>query len=252
MSNLLEPPLDVLWLSSSPSLKVFDRALLQDLSHQVRVGLWEYQQGKDEASCLDRAVELLQEYLQTFDRPIHLAGHSMGGVIGLTYARRYPERVRSLTLLSVGAQPATTWQAYYYIHRQMLPYNQTQILVRSIRSLFGNQLPYSLKQMVTLFARDLDESPSLHSLFKLSTLPRGGVSVPLMVCGSKTDPLISLPTLHEWLDEFKPGDMLWTCPIGSHFFHHFQPKATSQEMQKFWRSVSARLQAIEKKVALRS
>ncbi|MBD1821588.1 alpha/beta fold hydrolase [Cyanobacteria bacterium FACHB-DQ100] len=244
--------LDVLWLSSSPSLKIFDRALLQELSQQVRIGLWEYQQTQDEASCLDRAVELLHEYLQTFDRSIHLAGHGMGGVIGLTYARRHPEKVRSLTLLAVGAQPATTWQAYYYIQRRMLPYSQTQILAQSVRSLFGNHLPYPLKHMVTLFARDLDESPSIHSLFKLSTLPRGGVSVPLMICGSKTDPLISLPNLYEWIDEFKPGDMIWTAPIGSHFFHHCQAQATSQEIQKFWRCVGARLQAMERKVAVRS
>ena len=33
----------------------------------------------------------------------HFAGHSLGGMIGPAYARRYPERVRSLGLLSTAA-----------------------------------------------------------------------------------------------------------------------------------------------------
>jgi pimeloyl-ACP methyl ester carboxylesterase len=172
----------------------------------------------------------------------------MGGVIGLTYARRYPDSVRSLTLLSVGAQPATHWQAHYYVQRQMLPCSQVQILAQTARSLFGSQLPYSIKEIVALLARDLEESPSLHSLFKLATLPEGGVSVPLMICGSITDPIIPLPNLHDWLQYFKPGDMIWTTPTGAHFFHHFNPMTTSKAIQKFWRSVDVRTRAL----ALRS
>ncbi len=34
---------------------------------------------------------------------VHLAGHSLGGMIGPAYARRFPERVRSLGLLSTAA-----------------------------------------------------------------------------------------------------------------------------------------------------
>lgn len=251
MSNLVEScPIDVLWLSSSPSLKIFDSVLLKTLSQQVRVGQWEYHQSQDEASSLDRAVALLHEAMQTFERPIHLVGHGMGGVIGLTYARRYPETVRSLTLLSVAAQPANTWQAHYYIQRQILTCSQVQVLAQMVRSLFGSQLPYSIQQMVRLLARDLEETPSLHSLFKIATLPQGKVPVPLMICGSKTDPIVPFPNLHEWLGSFKAGDMIWTSQTGSHFFHHFHPDSTSREIQKFWRSVEARSQATHQKLSL--
>jgi pimeloyl-ACP methyl ester carboxylesterase len=243
MSVLNPDSIDVLWLSSSPSLKVFDRNLLQVLSQQMRVGQWEYQQSQDEASSLDQAVEVLHEYVQRLDRPIHLAGHGMGGIIGLTYARRYPQQVRSLTLLSVGAQPAANWQAHYYVQRQMIPCSQVQILAQTVRSLFGNQPPFAVKQIVMLLARDLEESPSIHSLFKLVTLPKGGVSVPLMICGSKTDPIVTLPNLRDWLTHFKPGDVLWTASAGAHFFHHAYPNETSQEIQKFWRFVEARSEA---------
>jgi|GEM_PF-2838428 len=71
-------------------------------------------------TSLDAALVLLHDYLKEGDRPLHLLGHSTGGLLGLLYAHRYPERVRSLTLLSVGVHPAIDWQAHYYIQRQML------------------------------------------------------------------------------------------------------------------------------------
>jgi len=53
------------------------------------------------------------------NRPVHLVGHSTGGA-RLLYARRYPETVKSLTLLGVGTYSAVDWQAHYYVHRQVL------------------------------------------------------------------------------------------------------------------------------------
>ncbi len=45
MSNSL----DVLWLNASPSLKGFDRPLLQYLCGHVKIAQWEYCQTQDEA-----------------------------------------------------------------------------------------------------------------------------------------------------------------------------------------------------------
>jgi uncharacterized protein YfaT (DUF1175 family) len=65
---------DVLWLNASPVLKRFDEPLLQYLSEYMKIAQWEYQQTKDEASSIDQAVELLYEFLECCDRPVHLAG----------------------------------------------------------------------------------------------------------------------------------------------------------------------------------
>ncbi len=232
---------DVLWLNASPSLKYFDRPLLQVLSRHFTIAQWEYHQSKDEASSLDKAVLLLHDYLSQRTQPIHLVGHGMSGVLGLTYARRFPERVRSLSLLAVAAQPAITWQAHYYVQRQLIACSHQQLLACTIRSLFGAPMPYPIKDLIVALKRDLEEAPSPHSLFKLANLPRGGVTVPLLVCGSKTDPVVHPPVLQEWLPYFKGGDRLWQCPDGRHFFHYFHPQMVGEQLLRFWGSLDTSL-----------
>ena len=90
---------DVVWLNTSPSFQCFDRPLLRYLSTQVTIAQWKYVQSQDDASLLNVAVLLLHDYLKSNAQPVHLIGHSTGGLLGLLYARQYPERVRSLTLM---------------------------------------------------------------------------------------------------------------------------------------------------------
>jgi pimeloyl-ACP methyl ester carboxylesterase len=225
---------DVLWLSASPSLKHFDIPLLQYLSKYKKVAQWKYSQTKDEAGSLDEAVMLVYECLKHCDAPVHLIGHGISGAIALIFARRYPKRVRSLTLLAVATQPAMTWHTHYYVQRQLYTISQERVLATQVCNLFGSQRPYSLIRLVNALSRDLEESPSLHSLFQLTNLPRGGVSMPLMVCGSNTDSVVPPPALHEWQNWFKSEDKLWECPDGYHFFHYFYPQLLGEEILSFW------------------
>ena len=58
----------------------------------------------DGAFGLDELVADLERLRErTGFAQAHFAGHSLGGMIGPAYARRYPERVRSLGLLSTAA-----------------------------------------------------------------------------------------------------------------------------------------------------
>ncbi|MGV0105395.1 Serine aminopeptidase S33 domain-containing protein [Nostoc sp. DSM 114160] len=224
---------DVLWLSASPVLQRFDKPLLEHLSRYINIAQWEYQQTRDEASSIDQAVDLLYEFLECRG-PVHLAGHAMGGAIALTFARRFPQKVRSLTLLAVAAQPANNWQAHYYFQRQLFSISRELVLASSVRSLFGNQPPHTTKKLVAALDKDLEQSPTSHSLFKLVYLPKGGVSMPMMVCGSKSDPVVNPPALHDWLNWLKPEDKLWECPQGYHFFHYFYPQQVGEQILSFW------------------
>ncbi|MFN6518508.1 MAG: alpha/beta fold hydrolase [Nostoc sp. CreGUA01] len=225
---------DVLWLSASPVLQRFDQPLLKYLSRHLRIAHWEYQQSIDEGSSIDQAVELVYEFLECCDRPVHLAGHGMGGTIALSFARRFPQKVRSLTLLAVASQPANTWHAHYYFQRQLFSISREQILASTARSLFGNQPPHTTKKLVAALDKDLEQSPTPHSLFKLVYLPKGGVSMPMMICGSKTDPIVNSPALHDWMNWLKPEDNLWECPQGYHFFHYFYPQEVGEQILSFW------------------
>ncbi len=80
-----------------------------------------------------------------------------------------------------------------------------QVLTSCVRHLFGEQPHNTSKMLMAVLCRDLEQS----SLFKLIELPKGGVSMPLMVCGSKNDPIVDSPALKGWLKGFKPEDNLW-------------------------------------------
>jgi pimeloyl-ACP methyl ester carboxylesterase len=226
--------LKVVWISSSPALQRFDKPLLKYLSQYVNVAQWEYLHGKDEGSSIDEAVDLLDEFLSQCPHPINLAGHGAGGAIALTYARRYPEKVRSLILLAVASKPANTWHAHYYLQRQVFTMSREQVLASSVRHLFGEQPRNTTKKLMAVLDKDLEQTPLLHSLFKFVELPQGGVSMPMMVCGSKNDSIVHPPALTDWLKSFKPEDHLWECPKGYHFFHYFYPQNVGAEMLNFW------------------
>ena len=231
---------DVLWLSVSPSLQFFDRSLLSYLNQSVPIQIWEYQQTEDEACSLDMAVELLHDFLTMRDRPIHLIGHSTSGLIGLMYARRYPHKVSSLTLLAVGLPSAINWQAHYYKYLAAFPWNRQQVLTQMVGDMLGEKNQYINQRFVSYFEEDLALSPSPHSLFSTLDLSDEGVEVPLLVCSSKTDFVVSPVVVRRWLKLLKKGDRLWECKDGRHFFHHFYPEAVGEEILNFWLSIHSR------------
>ncbi|MBE9170492.1 alpha/beta hydrolase [Pleurocapsales cyanobacterium LEGE 06147] len=226
-----------IWLDTNPHFRRFNHLLTNYLSRQTRIAHWEYYQNQDEASSLDIALILFHDYLKSLSRPINLIGHSTGGLLGLLYARKYPERVKSLTLLGVGFHPAIDWQTHYYTLRQLLPCTQEVILAQMVRQLFGYQDRYNTKGLSDILKQDLNTSPSPHSLYKRFSIAPGGVSMPLLVCGSKDDTIVDRYTLQGWQNYFKAGDSLWECPQGYHFFHYFYPQKVGKQILKFWDSL---------------
>ena len=226
---------DVLWLNTSSSLRCFAQPLLCHLSQQVSIAQWEYSQSQDEGSSLDVAVLLLHDYLKSGNRPVHLIGHSTGGLLGLLYTRRYPETVKSLTLLAVGADAAVDWQAHYYVHRQHLSRQET--LAAMVYNLFGYRDEQTIKLLVSLLEQDLNCSLSPNSLFRRLSVPPGEVSVPLMICGSKDEIVVEPDVLQGWQPWLKDGDCLWSCLEGRHFFHFFQSLLVGEQILNFWKSL---------------
>ena len=226
---------DVIWLNTSPSLQCFAQPLMCQLSREMTVALWEYHQTEDEASSLDVAVELLQDYLKSCDQPVHLVGHSTGGLLGLLYSRKYPEKVKSLTLLAVGVDAGVDWQAHYYVHRPFLSRQKT--LTAFVYNLFGYQKQHTIQRLMRILEQDLNCSLSPHSLFQRLSVPPQPVPVPLMVCGSMDDIIVESDALQGWQAYLKEGDRLCECPQGRHFFHFFQPQLVAEQILNFWQSL---------------
>jgi pimeloyl-ACP methyl ester carboxylesterase len=225
------------WINTSPSFRHFDQKLLREMAQIYRVAYREYQEELDEATTLDDVIGLVHDYLKSINQPVHLIGHSTGGLIGLLYARKYPEKVKSLTLLSVGVYPASDWKAHYYIQYQLLPFSREHILQHLARQLFPCQSKNRQQAVFKLLERDLVESFSLHSLYQRISISPASVPVPLMVCGSQTDYVITHSELEEWRSFFYPGDRLCWFPEGGHFFHHFYPQDVKAEVLRFWASI---------------
>jgi pimeloyl-ACP methyl ester carboxylesterase len=237
-----------LWLSVSPAFKGYHQPVLRYLSWQSSLGLWEYHQTPDESCSLTTAVTLLHDYLKHCDRPIHLIGHGLSGVVGLLYARLHPKRVRSLTILSVAANPAMDWQSHYYTQLKLLPLNRQVLLTQLAHTLFGYQCAPIMRELVQLLEKDLNTSPSLHSLFKLGSVASGGVEVPLFVCGSRDDAIVSPHEISHWQPCLKDGDRLWYCPTGRHFFHYFNAQLVSRQILNFWTDLHNPLPQPEKQL----
>lgn len=230
---------DALWLSVSPKLRRFDQRLLVQLTRQTPMKHWEYHQTADEPCSLTTATVLLHDFLKHRDRPIHLIGHGISGVVGLYYAQQHPERVKSLTLLSVGANPAVSWHAHYYALRQLLPCSRAMILAQMTRLLFGPQTLPLTSAFVELLQQDLDESLTLHSLAgHTNSLAVQAIEPPLLVCHGGLDVVLDPNMQIQWQLLFKPCDRRWTCAEGRHFFHYEYPQQVAAVIHDYWQSLS--------------
>ncbi|MDJ0620226.1 MAG: alpha/beta hydrolase [Calothrix sp. MO_192.B10] len=224
---------DIVWVSGSPYLRCLHIPLLKKLFRNTNVSVWEYIQSLDESACMDTAIELLHSYLKTKESPVNLIGHSIGGTIALVFARKYPQLVKSLSLLAVAAQPARTWHVNYYQQRQIYTLNQGEALSNTLHHIFRDKFPCNQSKLMDKFYQDLENLPLMHSLFQIEQLPTGGVSMPLMICSGQIDMILGYPELHEWEKYLKPEDIVWKCPQGGHFFHYFYPEIVSKQISNF-------------------
>jgi pimeloyl-ACP methyl ester carboxylesterase len=238
------------WINANPSFKQFDGRIIRYLSQQIPIAYWEYKQELDEASSLEIALTLLHDYLKSKSQAVNLISHGTGGLLGLLYAREYPQRVKSLTLLGVGAAPAIDWQAHYYQMRKLLPCSQEMLLARMVQMMFGHQSRTNTKNLSKILQQDLSTAPTAHSLYQLNRVEAGGVLMPMMVCGSDNDGIVDRSALQGWSDYLKDDDLLWMNPEGHHFFHYFFPEHTGRKIIKFWRQVESRDQVSTKAIAL--
>ncbi|MEM9452152.1 MAG: alpha/beta hydrolase [Cyanobacteria bacterium P01_E01_bin.6] len=227
-----------LWLFVSPGFRRFNQPVLARLNEHVDIRVWQFSQTADEPCCIETVLDLVHDYVSQQSEPLHLLGHSLSGVVALLYARRYPERVKSLTLLSVDSNPVISWHVHYYSLREMLPCNRKAVLYQMVRLLFGPQSPRQESGTARLLGKILDTEFTLHSLAQRHILSPGGIEVPLLVCHGESDMILDSNSQIQWNHWLKPGDRRWTCAEGRHFFHYEYPTRVRQTIVDFWQHSS--------------
>lgn len=228
-----------LWLCVNPHLQCFDQSLCNQLNLQKNVSNWPYEQSLDDPCCIETALMSLHQHIQQYPQPLHLLGHGLSGAVGLLYTRMYPEKVKSLTLLSVGVNPSVGWHAHYYALRKFLPCSREIILLQMANMLLGPQCVIKAASLANLLKQVLDTELAPHSLAEYGGFSPGGVKPPLLVCHGDYDAIVDSRAHHEWHKYLKPGDRLWSCPQGRHFFHYDYPEYCSQAILDFWKQTSS-------------
>lgn len=244
---------DILWLNASPRMKGLDRPVLRALAEQYCIAQWEYVATWDRGTSFEVAKRLLQDYfthLPADISPAHLVGHGLSGVLALEVACLFPEKIKSLVLLGVGAQIDQTWHASYYRQRQRLASDRQTLVRQMVYQLFERPLPYPVDCLKTLITQDLELSPNLHSSGQYLSLSERLVNVPMLVCGSSTDGIVTPEDLTTWKPHLKPIDRLWLCPEGKHFFHFYHPQEVASQLCDFWRSLSTDTCSVSRSEAL--
>ena len=230
----------VVSICTSQSLRRFDLPLLRSLSRQYAISQWEYCQNPDEPTDLNLAISCLHEYLQTCHGAVDLVGHGIGGLLAWLYARQYPERVRSLTLLSVDASLATSWHSHYYEQRQLVGCSRETVLMRTAFYLFGYRDKAMLYWLADLLQQDLDNSLVPHSLYASIDIAHTAIDTPILVCGALDDYVIGggENARQKWRIHLKDRDRLWFSDQGKHFFHYSHWQPVSNQIRSFWNSLS--------------
>lgn len=233
------PSPQVVAICTSQPLRRFDLPLLRSLSRQYAIAQWEHCQNADQPVDLNLAIAGLHEFMQTCQDKVHLVGHGIAGLIGWLYAKQYPERVRSLTMLSTGVDLASSWHSHYYEQRQLLSCSREVMLMRTAFYLFGYRDKEMLCWLAELLKQDLDNSLVPHSLFAPVRIAPTTISVPMLVCGAADDYVAGgTSSYQKWKQHLKDSDRLWLSNHGKHFFHYSQCQTVSTQMRSFWNSLT--------------
>ena len=117
----------VLWIDLQPTLHCLNKRVAQLLSRTFSVQRWSFQHDLDESCSVATVHDLLRQTLVASPEPMHLVGHGISGTVACLFAEKYPDLVKSLTLLSVilsqpTTGPLTTWTCGVNCHLQGKPF----------------------------------------------------------------------------------------------------------------------------------
>ena len=224
----------VLWIDLQPTLHCLNKRVSQLLSRSFAVQRWSFQHDLDESCSVDTVHELLKHTLVASSAPIHLIGHGISGTIACLFAEKYPELVKSLTLLSVDTVSANHWSSHYLDLRSQLPASRKAILNHLSFLLFSNHNSLAFEALPCLLAKCLDTEFIQGSIANQQTINNlFAPNVPTFVLNGESDFVVDVHSRDRWSETLKSGDRYVSMKQGRHFFHFDHSQQVSQLITAF-------------------
>ena len=200
------------------------RPQLDTFSDRYRAIAWDMPGYGDSAPLPTMTFPALTDALATlFDRlsieTAHLVGHSIGGMIAQTFAHRYPDRLRSLTLVATSAasgqrahDDSALERHQRLVEQQLAPLDRgatlTELAPKIIENLIGDQSdPTGLEQAI-LSQAGLSEHGYRAAINCLANFDQestlADIQVPTLLVAGEKDPMIA-PAAMQAMAEAIPG-----------------------------------------------
>ena len=224
----------VLWIDLQPTLHCLNKRVSQLLSRSFAVQRWSFQHDLDESCSIETVHELLKQTLMASSEPMHLIGHGISGTIACLFAEKYPELVKSLTLLSVDTVSANHWSSHYLDMRSQLPASRKAILSHLSSLLFSNQNSRAFEALPCLLAKCLDTEFIQGSIVNHQRIDNLlAPNVPTFVLNGDSDFVVDVNSHDRWSETLKSGDRYVSMKQGRHFFHFDHSQQVAQLITAF-------------------
>jgi pimeloyl-ACP methyl ester carboxylesterase len=187
------------------------------------------------AGIVPNSVEIAADFLDAFinalgiKQPICYVGQSLGGLIGLQFALKYPQRVEKLVLMTTAAK--------IQLHPDFLASALSgEWDLSTLRQSFAPQVPESLKDLVLhefQHTRLSDDATDFMGLSQtdlqeaISTL-----SIPTLILTGDDDVIIS-PRKGKQLQKQLPHAQLVNISGAGHYLQVEEPTKVAEEIQSF-------------------
>lgn len=182
---------------------------------------------------LDEATSFLDTFLGALGvrSPVVCAGHSLGGLVALGLALRFPHRVGKLVLLGTSAR--------LRLHPDFVAQATAgRWDLRALRGSFGPGIPESVQRVVLDDLARMRIRPGSEAFVRFAAVDLrpalGTIGVPALVLAGDDDVILS-PRHSEQLARELPDARLKIVPSAGHYLHIEQPALVAREVHLFAR-----------------
>jgi pimeloyl-ACP methyl ester carboxylesterase len=187
------------------------------------------------SGTVPNSVEIAADFLDAFltalgiKQPICYVGQSLGGLIGLQFALKYPQRVERLVLMATAAK--------IQLHPDFLASAlSSEWDLSTLRQSFAPQIPESLKDLVLHEFQHTRLSPDATDFMGLSQIDLqkaiANIQIPTLILTGDDDVIIS-PRKGKQLQKQLPHAQLVNISGAGHYLQVEEPTKVAEEIQSF-------------------